>query len=160
MTVPNPSQFAELAEYYSTTFHELSHSTLTASRCNRKPSQGIAFSARRTTLAKNLWPKSLPPCSATVQTLTRQRLSAIRWPISKVGAKLSKMTLPRLCGRHREPRKRPDISLTRRAPNKSLREGPAPSRFFLPPRRGNCGDERCPTGRPLAVCLYRGLDAA
>lgn len=43
VTVPNPSQFAELAEYYSTTFHELSHSTLTESRCNRKPSQGTAF---------------------------------------------------------------------------------------------------------------------
>lgn len=43
VTVPNPTQFAELAEYYSTTFHELSHSTLTASRCNRKASQGIAF---------------------------------------------------------------------------------------------------------------------
>ncbi|WP_289763812.1 zincin-like metallopeptidase domain-containing protein [uncultured Duncaniella sp.] len=43
VTVPNPSQFADIAEYYSTTFHELSHSTLTESRCNRKPSQGIAF---------------------------------------------------------------------------------------------------------------------
>lgn len=41
--VPNPSQFADIAEYYSTTFHELSHSTLTESRCNRKASQGITF---------------------------------------------------------------------------------------------------------------------
>lgn len=35
VVVPNAGQFAALNEYYSTTFHELTHSTLKASRCNR-----------------------------------------------------------------------------------------------------------------------------
>lgn len=42
VVVPPPSAFEHLAEYYSTVFHELSHSTLTAARCDRKSSQGIA----------------------------------------------------------------------------------------------------------------------
>ena len=36
VVVPMRSQFGEMAEYYSTAFHELTHSTLTESRCNRK----------------------------------------------------------------------------------------------------------------------------
>ncbi len=36
VVVPMRSQFDEMAEYYSTAFHELTHSTLTESRCNRK----------------------------------------------------------------------------------------------------------------------------
>lgn len=43
VVVPPPTAFKHLAEYYSTTFHELSHSTLTPQRCNRKPAQGVAF---------------------------------------------------------------------------------------------------------------------
>ena len=36
VVVPMRSQFDDMAEYYSTAFHELTHSTLTESRCNRK----------------------------------------------------------------------------------------------------------------------------
>lgn len=36
VVVPMRSQFDEMAKYYSTAFHELTHSTLTESRCNRK----------------------------------------------------------------------------------------------------------------------------
>lgn len=36
VVVPHMSQFDEIAEYYSTAFHELTHSTGTESRCNRK----------------------------------------------------------------------------------------------------------------------------
>lgn len=36
VVVPMPAQFDESAEYYSTAFHELVHSTLTEARCNRK----------------------------------------------------------------------------------------------------------------------------
>lgn len=40
VVVPMRSQFDEMAEYYSTAFHELTHSTLTESRCNRRQ-QGV-----------------------------------------------------------------------------------------------------------------------
>lgn len=36
VVVPMRAQFDEMAEYYSTAFHELTHSTLTEARCNRK----------------------------------------------------------------------------------------------------------------------------
>ena len=36
VVVPDISQFDETTEYYSTAFHELTHSTMKASRCNRK----------------------------------------------------------------------------------------------------------------------------
>lgn len=36
VVVPKVSQFPVLAEYYSTAFHELTHSTMAESRCNRK----------------------------------------------------------------------------------------------------------------------------
>lgn len=36
VVVPMISQYADVAEYYSTTFHELTHSTMMPSRCNRK----------------------------------------------------------------------------------------------------------------------------
>lgn len=36
VVVPMPEQYDVLAEYYSTTFHELVHSTLKASRCDRE----------------------------------------------------------------------------------------------------------------------------
>jgi antirestriction protein ArdC len=36
VVVPMVSQYAEVAEYYSTTFHELTHSTGKATRCNRE----------------------------------------------------------------------------------------------------------------------------
>lgn len=43
VVVPMRSQFAEMAEYYSTAFHELTHSTLIESRCNRtKEKAGIS----------------------------------------------------------------------------------------------------------------------
>lgn len=35
VVVPNKSQFGVMNEYYSTTFHELTHSTLIEKRCNR-----------------------------------------------------------------------------------------------------------------------------
>ena len=35
VVVPLPVQFPDLAAYYATAFHELTHSTMTASRCNR-----------------------------------------------------------------------------------------------------------------------------
>ena len=36
VVVPMLSQYAEVDEYYSTAFHELTHSTMTEGRCNRK----------------------------------------------------------------------------------------------------------------------------
>lgn len=36
VVIPHISQFEEVAEYYSTAFHELTHSTGTETRCNRK----------------------------------------------------------------------------------------------------------------------------
>ena len=36
VVVPMMSQFSQVEEYYSTAFHELTHSTLTEDRCNRK----------------------------------------------------------------------------------------------------------------------------
>ena len=35
VVVPMANQYQEIAEYYSTTFHELTHSTIPAHRCNR-----------------------------------------------------------------------------------------------------------------------------
>lgn len=43
VVVPPPTAFKHLAEYYSTAFHELSHSTMTATRCDRKAAQGITL---------------------------------------------------------------------------------------------------------------------
>lgn len=43
VVVPMPVQFTESAEYYSTAFHELTHSTLIESRCNRKQDGAISF---------------------------------------------------------------------------------------------------------------------
>lgn len=45
VTIPSPELFKELAEYYSTAFHELSHSTLKETRCNR-PSKGNVFGSK------------------------------------------------------------------------------------------------------------------
>ena len=42
VVVPMPSQYSEMAEYYSTTFHELTHSTMLAHRCNRMSENKIA----------------------------------------------------------------------------------------------------------------------
>lgn len=41
--VPMLSQYAIAEEYYSTTFHELTHSTMTEKRCNRKQEKLAAF---------------------------------------------------------------------------------------------------------------------
>lgn len=43
VVVPMPNQYAEIAEYYSTTFHELTHSTLPERRCNRVIENRRAF---------------------------------------------------------------------------------------------------------------------
>lgn len=43
VVVPMLSQYADPAEYYSTTFHELTHSTIPASRCDRKAENAQAF---------------------------------------------------------------------------------------------------------------------
>lgn len=43
VVVPMPAQFDEAAEYYSTAFHELTHSTLTEARCNRRQEGKISF---------------------------------------------------------------------------------------------------------------------
>lgn len=44
VVVPMPEQYKQLAEYYSTTFHELTHSTMTESRCNRADvKRGVFF---------------------------------------------------------------------------------------------------------------------
>lgn len=42
VVVPMISQYDIVEEYYSTTFHELVHSTMKESRCNRKEAQGLA----------------------------------------------------------------------------------------------------------------------
>ena len=36
VVVPMPSQYARISEYYSTTFHELTHSTMKKDRCDRR----------------------------------------------------------------------------------------------------------------------------
>lgn len=36
VVVPMPSQYARVSEYYSTTFHELTHSTMKKDRCDRR----------------------------------------------------------------------------------------------------------------------------
>lgn len=36
VVVPNIAQYKDVSEYYSTAFHELTHSTMKASRCNRE----------------------------------------------------------------------------------------------------------------------------
>lgn len=42
--LPLMEQFKNIEEYYSTAFHEATHSTMTADRCNRKPENGrVAF---------------------------------------------------------------------------------------------------------------------
>lgn len=41
VVVPMKKQFKSIEEYYSTTFHELTHSTLTANRCNRTENGNI-----------------------------------------------------------------------------------------------------------------------
>lgn len=43
VVVPQISQYAIVEEYYSTTFHELTHSTLKESRCNREAENAHAF---------------------------------------------------------------------------------------------------------------------
>ena len=47
VVVPMRSQFNEMAEYYSTAFHELTHSTLIESRCNRRTAGAVAFYGSR-----------------------------------------------------------------------------------------------------------------
>lgn len=42
VVVPMITQYTVTEEYYSTTFHELTHSTMKESRCNRKEAQGLA----------------------------------------------------------------------------------------------------------------------
>ena len=43
VVVPMPCQYTDSAEYYSTTFHELVHSTLPENRCNRRKQGEVAF---------------------------------------------------------------------------------------------------------------------
>lgn len=43
VVVPMPNQFSRMSEYYSTTFHELTHSTMKEDRCNRKAENQGAF---------------------------------------------------------------------------------------------------------------------
>jgi antirestriction protein ArdC len=42
VVVPMLGQYQIVEEYYSTTFHELTHSTMPEYRCNRKNEMGIA----------------------------------------------------------------------------------------------------------------------
>jgi antirestriction protein ArdC len=46
VVVPNIAQYSNIAEYYSTAFHELTHSTMKKSRCNReedRKGKNVAF---------------------------------------------------------------------------------------------------------------------
>lgn len=43
VVVPMVSQYSNIAEYYSTTFHELTHSTMKANRCNREAENKNSF---------------------------------------------------------------------------------------------------------------------
>lgn len=43
VVVPKPNQFNSMEEYYSTTFHELTHSTMKAYRCNREADNANSF---------------------------------------------------------------------------------------------------------------------
>lgn len=45
VTVPAPELFKDLAEYYSTLFHELGHSTMKNTRCDR-PTTGLTFGSK------------------------------------------------------------------------------------------------------------------
>lgn len=43
VVVPMREQFSEMEEYYSTAFHELTHSTMTEARCNRRDKERVSF---------------------------------------------------------------------------------------------------------------------
>lgn len=43
VVVPMRQQFKDMAEYYSTAFHELTHSTLIETRCNRRQAGKVTF---------------------------------------------------------------------------------------------------------------------
>lgn len=43
VVVPMRNQFKDMEEYYSTAFHELTHSTLIESRCNRRDKEKVSF---------------------------------------------------------------------------------------------------------------------
>lgn len=45
MVVPMISQYEHNAEYYSTCFHELTHSTMAESRCNREAEEEMIHQA-------------------------------------------------------------------------------------------------------------------
>ena len=42
VVVPMPTQYTRMSEYYSTTFHELTHSTLRKDRCDRRSEGAVA----------------------------------------------------------------------------------------------------------------------
>lgn len=43
VVIPEMKQFSTVDEYYGTLFHELTHSTMKKSRCNRKEGKNVAF---------------------------------------------------------------------------------------------------------------------
>ena len=67
VVVPMPEQYTQIAEYYSTTFHELTHSTMTESRCNRQDGRAGVFFGSDTYSREELVAKmgSAMLCSAT-----------------------------------------------------------------------------------------------
>lgn len=67
VVVPMPEQYKQIAEYYSTTFHELTHSTMKESRCNREEVRGGVFFGSETYSREELVAEmgSAMLCSAT-----------------------------------------------------------------------------------------------
>ena len=60
VVLPLREQFRDMAEYYSTAFHELTHSTGHRSRLDRL-SRKAFFGNEKNTAGRNLWQRSAPP---------------------------------------------------------------------------------------------------
>lgn len=73
VTVPMLCQYGEVEEYYSTVFHELTHSTMVKSRCNRKKEKKKTVFASADYSREEWSPNSALPCSAPLLSWTARR---------------------------------------------------------------------------------------
>ena len=92
VTMPSRTAFETQAEYYSTLFHELTHSTGHVKRLGRRASRKFSRSAPRITPKKSSLRKWEAPCCAVSQASSRPPL-AILPRISKVGLRDSRRIL-------------------------------------------------------------------
>ena len=86
------SQYAKAEEYYSTAFHELTHSTMHASRCNRQSESTITRFGDSATPGRSSSPKSAAPWSAAASASRMKRPSRIQPPTSNHGSRPSRTT--------------------------------------------------------------------